>query len=179
MSPARLAASRDPNFPDYAYTADRLVDVYERAGGRTKVARVFMGEWMKVEEVRTSGWAAVKFRGGRGFVRVEQLARERHLEVFFIDVDQGDAILIQTPDDRRILIDGGMTGDAHDFVRNKYRLDKPDNYIDFEAIVASHSDQDHVQGLLKVLKDPKIAVKRVYHNCLFRDRPDRGVRCCQ
>ena len=58
-----------------------------------------------------------------------------NLEVFFIDVGAGDAILIQTPDDRRVLVDGGQTEDAYEFIRNKYRLDKRDHYVDFEAII--------------------------------------------
>ena len=80
-------------------------------------------------------------------------------------------------------IDAGESGDAHEFIRNKYRLDKPDNYIDFDAVIATHSDADHTKGFLKILADPKIAVKRFYHNGLFRRRdkkkdpgPHKGKR---
>ncbi|MBN2431898.1 MAG: MBL fold metallo-hydrolase, partial [Acidobacteria bacterium] len=120
----------------------------------------------------------VRFRGGSGFIRRNQLGPQRHLEIFFNDVDQGDSILIQTPEDQRILIDGGETDDAHAFITNKYRLDKADNYIDLEAVVATHSDSDHTKGLLKILEDPKIAVKRVFHNGLFRWKSggDPGLR---
>ena len=107
-------------------------------------------------------------RGGTGYVPPENLTRTRFLEIFFIDVDQGDSILIQTPDDRRVLIDGGQGVAAHTFIRRKYNLDKKENFIDFEAIVATHSDIDHTAGLVKILRDPKIAVRRFYHNGLFR-----------
>jgi beta-lactamase superfamily II metal-dependent hydrolase len=110
----------------------------------------------------------VRYRGGRGYVSKSHITRERQLEIYFIDVDQGDAILIQTPDDRRILIDGGASNEAHRFIRNKYRLEDDDNFIDFDAIVATHSDEDHTKGLIPILKDPKIAVKRFFHNGLFR-----------
>jgi hypothetical protein len=80
---------------------------------------------------------------------------------------QGDAILIQLPDERRILIDGGANAEAHEFIRNKYRLDKPDNFIDFDAVIATHSDADHAAGLIPVLRDEKIAVRRFLHNGLF------------
>jgi len=66
------------------------------------------------------------------------------------------------------LIDGGQSGEAHKFIRDKYNLYERGNYIDFEAIVATHSDLDHTGGLINILKDPKIAVKRFYHNGLFR-----------
>jgi hypothetical protein len=41
-------------------------------------------------------------------VNSRDLSRSRQLEIFFIAVDQGNAILIQTPQDRRVLIGGGV-----------------------------------------------------------------------
>lgn len=169
MAQATIDPSIDPNFRDYAYAAHPKVVIYKRPDKKAKAAAVvFLGEWLKILKSMPSEWVHVKFRGGKGYVRAEDLTPRRHLEIFFIDVGQGDAILIQTPDDRRILIDGGMTDDAYDFIRTKYCLDDSDNYTDFEAVIATHSDQDHTKGLFRILRDPKIAVKRVYHNGLFR-----------
>jgi beta-lactamase superfamily II metal-dependent hydrolase len=160
----------DPKFPKYVYAANPLVTAYEKKRGKKKQATLFMGEWMKIleEEIPQKGRAYVRFRGGNGYVDLTDMTYSRFLEIFFIDVDQGDSILIQTPDDRRILIDGGKSDEAHRFIRDKYNLHARNNYIDFEAIVATHSDNDHAGGLIKILKDPKIAVKRFYHNGLFR-----------
>lgn len=175
MSNSVVPSTLDPTFQNYRFAVERLVPVFDQPGGK-KLLDVFMGEWLKLEEPPSGEWAKVKFRGERGYVKAAQLGLQRLLEIFFIDVDQGDAVLIQTPDDRRVLIDGGATGDALNFIENKYRLDKPDNYIDFEAIVASHSDQDHSQGLIELLRHPNILVKRVLHNGLFRraQEPDPG-----
>lgn len=160
----------DPKFPKYFYADNFLVPIYERPRGGKKCANLFIGEWMKIleDEIQEKGRVNVRYRGGSGYVNRNDLSRSRFLEIYFIDVEQGDAILIQTPDDRRILIDGGQGGEAHKFVRDKYNLYDRDNYIDFEAIVATHSDLDHTGGLIKILNDPKIAVKRFYHNGLFR-----------
>ncbi len=181
MSPMGLGQSGDLRFPDYAYIAAPLASAFDCAGPgkRKKVATLFIGEWAKIldKPVPQTGPVHVKFRGGEGYVDANDLGRQRLLEIYFIDVDQGDSILIQTPDDRRVLIDGGKTADAFDFIINKYRLDKQDNFIDFEAVVATHSDADHTQGLVKIIKHPKIAVKRFYHNGLFRRQepgPDPG-----
>lgn len=175
MSTKTNSLTVDSVFRNYRFANKRLVPIYDRPEGK-KLLDVFMGEWLKLEEAPTEKWAKVKFRGGRGYVRTDFLGTKRLLEIFFIDVDQGDAILIQTPQDRRILIDGGQTKDALSFIENKYRLDKADNYIDFEAVVATHSDQDHTLGLIALLRHPKILVKRVYHNGLFRRAkvPDPG-----
>lgn len=181
MSPTSLGQAGDPRVPDYAYIAKPLVKAYSSAvpGKRKGVATLFIGEWAKIldKPVPQAGPVHIKFRGGEGYVDAGDLSRQRLLEVFFIDVDQGDSILIQTPDDRRVLIDGGQGGEALEFIENKYRLDKPENFIDFEAVVATHSDIDHTLGLVKILAHPKIAVKRFYHNGLFRrakPSPDPG-----
>jgi len=160
----------DPKFPEYVYAASALVKVFKNRTGSKAAATLLLGEWMKVmdEEIPAKRRVHVRYRGGEGYAEREDLTRNRHLEIFFIDVSQGDGILIQTPEDRRVLIDAGESDDAYEFIRNKYRLDKPDNYIDFDAIIATHSDADHTQGFLKILADPKIAVKRFYHNGLFR-----------
>jgi beta-lactamase superfamily II metal-dependent hydrolase len=170
MPRAFLGEPVDPKFPDYAYAGKALVKVFTNRSGNKGVANLFLGEWMKVldERILATRRVHVKYRGGEGYVEPADLTRRRHLEIFFLDVGQGDGILIQTPEDRRILIDAGKSDDTYEFIRNKYRLDKPDNYIDFDAVIATHSDDDHTKGLLKILADPKIAVKRFYHNGLFR-----------
>jgi beta-lactamase superfamily II metal-dependent hydrolase len=170
MPAAFLGEPIDPQFPDYAYAARALVKVFKGRRGNKGVANLFLGEWMKVLDRRmpANRRVHVKYRGGEGYVELEDLTRRRHLEIFFLDVGQGDGILLQTPDDRRILIDAGESDDTHEFIRNKYRLDKPENYIDLDAVIATHSDEDHTGGLLNILADPKIAVKRFYHNGLFR-----------
>ena len=114
----RLGPPRDPNFPEYAYAKNRMVYAYKKARKNSGVAaKLFLGEWVKIKDPHAREWIPVSFRGGEGYVREDELTRDRHLELFFIDVDQGDSILIQTPDDRRVLVDGGKTDDAHQFTR--------------------------------------------------------------
>jgi competence protein ComEC len=162
----------DPKFPDYAYVAKPLVRVFGDKEATKSEGNLFLGEWVKLldDPVPGAGRVHVKYRGGEGYILIDDLTRKRHLEIFFIDVSKGDSILIQSPDDRRILIDGGETEEAFEFIKNKYRLDKEKNYIDFDAVIATHSDSDHAKGLIKILECPKIAVKRFYHNGLFPQR---------
>ena len=173
-----LGDNLDLKFPDYVYAKEPLVNVFQErsASSKKKVAKLFMGEWMKIldDRIPEDERIHVRYRGGKGYVESDQLSWKRYLEVYFVDVSQGDSILIQAPEDRRILIDGGQSDDAYNFIRTKYNLMAKDNYIDFDAVVATHSDADHTQGLIKILEDPKIAVKRFYHNGLFR-RKDKSV----
>lgn len=68
-------------------------------------------------------------------------------EVAFLDVGQGDAILIQNGT-RQVLIDGGqgMT------VMQRLAEEMPWFDRKIEVIIATHPDRDHLEGLLHVLE---------------------------
>lgn len=78
------------------------------------------------------------------------------LTVHYIDVGQGDAILVQSPDGRNMLIDGG---DKSPGVVG-YLKDKGINELD--VVVLTHPHADHVGGLVDVMR--RIPVKQVWNN---------------
>lgn len=70
-----------------------------------------------------------------------------HLAIHFLDVGQGDAILIQTPEGYEALIDGGRgRGVLRELAKQQAWFDR---HIDI--VVATHPDEDHVGGLVDVL----------------------------
>ena len=71
-----------------------------------------------------------------------------NLEIYFIDVGQGDSTLIITPNNKKILIDGGK-GDTS--VLLDYLLDRRIKNIDY--VIISHFDSDHCNGLIDVIKN--------------------------
>lgn len=70
------------------------------------------------------------------------------LKICFIDVGQGDSILIQTPTGKNILIDGGKT-DATNIVEN-YLHSSDVTTLD---VIATHADSDHIGSLDSVIRD--------------------------
>ncbi|MBK9050141.1 MAG: DNA internalization-related competence protein ComEC/Rec2 [Chloroflexi bacterium] len=66
------------------------------------------------------------------------------LHLLFFDVGQGDAIFIQTPSGRQILIDGGLYPSV---LQDQLGRQMPfwDRELDF--VIATHPDADHVAGL--------------------------------
>lgn len=70
------------------------------------------------------------------------------LTVSFIDVGQGDSVLIQASDGTDILIDGGRPSAGPTVVA--YLQDE--GVDDIEVMVASHADSDHIGGLIDVLQ---------------------------
>lgn len=73
------------------------------------------------------------------------------LKINFVDVGQGDACLIITPKNKKILIDGG---EGKTDVLLQYLLDRRINNIDY--IIISHFDSDHIGGLFEVIEKLKI-----------------------
>jgi len=84
--------------------------------------------------------------------------------MYFLDVGQGDAAFIVTPSDEKILVDGGLNDRALGFLIWKYRLDDPNNEVTIDQMIVSHGDDDHISGLIRVLKHDRIHVNNILHN---------------
>jgi competence protein ComEC len=78
------------------------------------------------------------------------------LHIFFFDVGQGEAILVETPSGQRVLIDGGPA-DGGILALLGQRL--PFWERDIDLVVLTHPHEDHVGGLIAVLN--KYRVKHV------------------
>lgn len=97
-----------------------------------------------------SGWrwivllaflAAVVWLGLRGLP-------DGKLHVYFLDVGQGDAILVVAPDGRQILVDGGPSPTA---LLNEVGAVLPFWDRSIDLVVLTHPDSDHITGLLPLL----------------------------
>jgi len=76
------------------------------------------------------------------------------LHVYFLDVGQGDAILVAAPDGRQILVDGGPSPTA--------LLSELGNLMPFwdrslDLVVLTHPDGDHITGLIPLLDRYRVA----------------------
>ncbi|MFU8771360.1 MAG: ComEC/Rec2 family competence protein [Anaerolineales bacterium] len=93
--------------------------------------------------------------------RLNTLAASNHtVQVSFIDVGQGDAVLIEDSSGFNILLDGGRSSAGPTVVA--YLHQKEIDIID--VIIASHAHADHIGGLISVLEDPDILVQEVLYN---------------
>ncbi len=71
------------------------------------------------------------------------------LHVRFLDIGQGDAILVTLPDGKQVLIDGGPSPQA---LLSELGRAMPFWDRQIELVVLSHPDQDHLLGLLGLVE---------------------------
>lgn len=73
-------------------------------------------------------------------------AQGQNLEVHFIDVGQGDSVLIRSPTGQNVLYDGGRRDDdALAYLQSV-------GVTSLDLVIASHADADHIGGLEEVVR---------------------------
>lgn len=148
------------------YVKKTTTDLFEASTGKDLQTELLWGD--RVRLLRKSdgsfrvenGRHRARARGQYGWVKKSDLGTQALLELYFIDVGQGDGVLIRTPNGRHVLIDGGWprksqpTGkNASDFVDWKFVKDYESDAVELDAMICSHNDQDHYGGLWDLL-DP-------------------------
>ncbi len=134
---------------------------------------VLWGDLVQITK-RGNKRCSVRVRGITGEMNTADLGADPLLEIYFIDVGQGDGVLVRTPDMKHLLIDGGLerrkqqTGkNAADLVDWKFFFDYGDFRVRLDSMMASHSDTDHYGGLHDLIRDTKLADREL--DCLGVD----------
>ena len=112
---------------------------------------------------------------------VKPVSTNHVLKVNIVDVQQGDGSVIETPDGKVILVDGGDNQMFARYLAGRFRDTSTQSPKDVECIVVTHGDADHFAGLSEILKSETNPVKRkrlfmqpkrVYHNGIVK-RPGK------
>lgn len=136
------------------------------------------------------GWAPVtdipdvNGQCNSGFIRLSGLSATQQLKIFYIDVGQGDAALIEA-ENAVVVIDCGPNNGFHKYLRKRLNaLRRADvaaglpqrDHLSIDAVFVSHFDKDHYQGLVAVLNDPEFRIGTLYSQrtaALWRERKQR------
>jgi len=96
------------------------------------------------------------------------------LKVRFIDVGQGDAAIIESPQGKLVLLDGGEGDHLFHYISAAWAHVLRFEPLECEAIVVTHGDADHFAGLTKLLDAtrghgrPMVNVRRIHHSGLVK-----------
>lgn len=90
--------------------------------------------------------------------------KNNNLEVSFIDVGQGDAIFIKTPEKHQIFIDFGSGQGINDLNKKIPWWNKK-----IDLIIITHPHDDHIIGLIQIIKNYKI--KNIMYTGIVYDSP--------
>ncbi|MGI9950830.1 DNA internalization-related competence protein ComEC/Rec2 [Moorellaceae bacterium AZ2] len=86
----------------------------------------------------------------------------RDLRVTFLDVGQGDAVFIATPQGKHVLIDGGGRPDEDMGSEIGRRVIIPflrrQGVKDLDVVISTHPDADHLGGLLAVVEEIPVSL---------------------
>jgi hypothetical protein len=99
------------------------------------------------------------------------------LQFMMIDVQQGDGMIMVTPAGKNIFIDGGDNQLFARFAAARFPGTSAEQPLDVDAMIVTHGDADHFEGLNKIRDSEKHSVKRkrlfirplrVFHNGLVK-----------
>jgi len=141
------------------------ISITDSSGDKTEVEL-----WLKVLVGETSEWQLKK-----GFLPASAKLADRTdvLKVRFVDVGQGDGAIVESPSGQIMVIDGGEGDPMVRYMSVLYHLSKRDTPLPISAIIVTHGDADHYNGL-KLLFDkrvgsrPAIKADRLFHNGLVK-----------
>ncbi len=99
------------------------------------------------------------------------LQHNSNLKITYLDVGQGDATLIITPNQQKILLDGGgnasSPGSIGQYTLLPYLKSQGIDHLDM--IISTHPDFDHIDGLISVAK--YVDVDTLLYAATFNDIP--------
>ncbi len=140
-----------------------------------------------VAPVEESGFIVPGSRAPSRVVR--PIAADDILKVDFVDVQQGDGAVIESPRGKIVLLDGGDNQLFARYLAGRYTGSSAAAPREIDCIVVSHGDADHFAGLAEIEESERgefgrsnafkrlfIHPRRVYHNGLVK-RPEKdGTR---
>ncbi|WPX09938.1 ComEC/Rec2 family competence protein [Anaerocellum danielii] len=85
-----------------------------------------------------------------------QFLDKQTCSIFFLDVGQGDSILIKTPGNKFVLIDSGPNSAEQDVLQTLDRL----NVKKLDVVIATHPHEDHIGNMDKIIS--KYDIERFY-----------------
>ncbi len=154
---------------NFKYAAINEAPIYESVKnnkGQKPVNKILMGTYVRVLE-SAGDWYKIVTAGTPmpgAWMHKDTLTDNMGLKVFFLDVGQGDGVLLEIGK-YKILIDAGPDSSMFNYLTKwqyKYLLtaNKP---VHIDYLIVSHFDKDHYNGFTKILEHPGFTFGTICH----------------
>ncbi|MBI9089188.1 MAG: DNA internalization-related competence protein ComEC/Rec2 [Desulfobacterium sp.] len=124
---------------------------------------VFAGGFIMVKGCKKTGGAvmvaALVILGASEAVWIKQRFFNRALSVFVLDVGQGSAALIEMPQGRRVLVDGGGFSRSSNFDPGEHLVApflRRRKILTLDAVILTHPESDHMNGFIYIMENFKV-----------------------
>lgn len=162
------------------------VGVTEQTATRIEVETVTFSEQPDGSILPVKEVGFIEPRGSSG-VKAADVVRPRNqndvLKVNVVDVQQGDGAVIEGPDGKVILVDGGDNQMFARYLAGRFRGTTAANPKEIECILVTHGDADHFAGLPEIFRSETnkekrkrlfIQPKRYFHNGIVKRPSKKG-----
>ncbi len=147
-----------------AYVAYPSAFILEVPGGK-KIKHLLWGDFVSLLGEQQGEFIKVRGRGKTGWMRKKDVTEKRLLEIYFVDIGQGDGAFLVMPDGKFMLIDAGEADNMYRFLCWRFNLDKnPNRVITIPNAIMSHPDSDHYHGFAPLFNNKQFKFDTVYHN---------------
>lgn len=163
----------------HKYAAINELPVYKKKkvkGDRQRaINTLLLGTWVGITKESSKHYFVVT-AGADGWIDKTHVSDDMGLKLFFIDVGQGDGVLMEFGN-KKILVDGGPNSNLKNYLTKwqySYVLDK-NKKVHIDYIFISHFDADHYAGLIEIINDNRFTFGTIYHNGIarFGDKDER------
>jgi competence protein ComEC len=151
---------------EFKYASVNEAIIYESVvdgKGKKPINKILMGTYVDITD-REGEWYKVKTAGPDGWMHSIHLSDEMGLKVFFLDVGQGDGVLLEIGN-YKILIDAGPNNSMYNYLTKwqyTYLLNKGEK-VHIDYLIISHFDIDHYKGVIKILSDNRFTFGTIAH----------------
>ncbi|MBS1548355.1 MAG: MBL fold metallo-hydrolase [Bacteroidetes bacterium] len=150
----------------HLYASKNEAIIYEKViddKGKTPINKILMGTYVQIIE-NIGDWYKVNTAGPNGWMHKNDLTEKMGLKVFFLDVGQGDGVLIEIGK-LKILVDAGPNNSMYGYLTKwqySYYIKKGEK-IHIDYLIISHFDTDHYKGFIPILKDENFTFGQIIH----------------
>jgi beta-lactamase superfamily II metal-dependent hydrolase len=153
---------------------------------------------IRIDAPREQEDGSVRMEPTTGFIRsspsrvIAPIEENRVLKIDFVDVQQGDGAVVETPNGKVMLIDGGDNQLFARYLAARYPGSSAESPCQIDCILVTHGDADHFMGLTEIHESEKnanpskrlfIHPHRVFHNGIVKrpskigavDRPQKDL----